>query len=38
VPPHLQAQREELQAGSTAHRQEQPSILSFTDASQRAAG
>src|SRR4051812_29360899 len=38
LPPHLKAQRAELQAGSTAHRQEQPSILSFTDASQRAAG
>jgi 2-oxoisovalerate dehydrogenase E1 component alpha subunit len=37
VPPHLQAQRAELQAGSAAPRQEEPSILSFTDSPQRAA-
>jgi 2-oxoisovalerate dehydrogenase E1 component alpha subunit len=37
LPPHLQAQRAELQAGSTSARQEEPSILSFADASQRAA-
>jgi 2-oxoisovalerate dehydrogenase E1 component alpha subunit len=38
LPPHLQAQRAELQAEAGLQQKEEPSILSFADASQRAAG
>jgi hypothetical protein len=38
VPGHLQSQLVELQAESSTQQKEAPSILSFAEASQRAAG
>ena len=38
MPAHLQSQRDELKSDSAAQRRDEPSILSFAEASQRAAG
>ncbi len=38
LPPHLQAQRAELQGDASVERKQEPAILSFAEASHRAAG
>ena len=38
LPAHLQSQRDELCGNASAQQKEEPSILSFEEASQRAAG